>query len=201
MGYGTADNMPKKGMALEKARKEAVTDAAKRALRQFGNSLGNCLYDKEYVKAVEARNKVQPVDKTRAQRIVANEDQQQLRSDRDPQGPVRVLQLQRSSHQHQQHQQHQQQHHHHPYQRPPVVSKGPPQPHPSPAPSTGLASPMHALHIVGDQPAAAASSASASQQQALPDYDENDDGGIADDDLDFSLLPADPAGEYQRRQF
>lgn len=60
---------------------------------------------------------------------------------------------------------------------------------------------MHALHIVGDQPAAAASSASASQQQALPDYDENDDGGIADDDLDFSLLPADPAGEYQRRQF
>lgn len=29
-------------------KKEAVTDALKRALRNFGNVLGNCLYDKSY---------------------------------------------------------------------------------------------------------------------------------------------------------
>ncbi|KAJ1994838.1 DNA repair protein rad52 [Dimargaris cristalligena] len=32
------------------AKKEAVTDGLKRALRMFGNALGNCLYDKEYLK-------------------------------------------------------------------------------------------------------------------------------------------------------
>lgn len=33
---------------MEKAYKEAITDATKRALRLFGNALGNCLYDKAY---------------------------------------------------------------------------------------------------------------------------------------------------------
>jgi DNA repair and recombination protein RAD52 len=68
------DNCKQKGMALDKVRvfpvllreatsgsptdiiysmqckKEAVTDALKRTLRNFGNLLGNCLYDKEYTK-------------------------------------------------------------------------------------------------------------------------------------------------------
>lgn len=35
--------MKSKGMALEKARKEAISDARKRALRLFGNGLGNCV--------------------------------------------------------------------------------------------------------------------------------------------------------------
>lgn len=34
---------------LRQAHKEAVTDGLKRALRQFGNVLGNCLYDKNYL--------------------------------------------------------------------------------------------------------------------------------------------------------
>lgn len=34
---------------LSKCKKEAVTDAIKRTLRNFGNVLGNCLYDKQYV--------------------------------------------------------------------------------------------------------------------------------------------------------
>ena len=34
----------------EKARKEAVTDGLKRALKSFGNLLGNCLSDKDYVR-------------------------------------------------------------------------------------------------------------------------------------------------------
>ncbi|KAJ2763358.1 DNA repair protein rad52, partial [Coemansia nantahalensis] len=52
VGYGTIENAKSKGQALEKVKKEASTDALKRAMRQFGNVLGNCLYDKEYVKNV-----------------------------------------------------------------------------------------------------------------------------------------------------
>lgn len=52
IGYGSSINMPHKYQAYDKARKEAATDALKRALRQFGESLGNCLYNKEYVNMV-----------------------------------------------------------------------------------------------------------------------------------------------------
>jgi len=48
VGCGLADNR-NKGGALEKAKKEAVTDATKRALRLFGDALGNSLYDKKHV--------------------------------------------------------------------------------------------------------------------------------------------------------
>lgn len=41
------------GMAFEKAKKEAVTDALKRALKAFGNATGNCLYDKNYLKKIQ----------------------------------------------------------------------------------------------------------------------------------------------------
>lgn len=47
-------------MLTIKAKKEAVTDATKRALKTFGNVLGNCLYDKEYAKEV-VKMKVPPV--------------------------------------------------------------------------------------------------------------------------------------------
>lgn len=40
---------------MDKAKKEAVTDAIKRALRIFGNHLGNCVYDKEYLKSLKAK--------------------------------------------------------------------------------------------------------------------------------------------------
>ena len=46
-----------KALSIEKARKEAVTDALKRALKSFGNVLGNCLNDKEYLKVVGAMDK------------------------------------------------------------------------------------------------------------------------------------------------
>lgn len=35
--------------AIENSKKSAITDGLKRALRLFGNSLGNCLYDKEFI--------------------------------------------------------------------------------------------------------------------------------------------------------
>ena len=48
-------------MSIEKARKEAVTDALKRALKSFGNILGNCLNDKDYLKMVGAMDKTTPI--------------------------------------------------------------------------------------------------------------------------------------------
>ena len=37
---------------------EAVSDARKRALRLFGNALGNCLYDKQHLQVLKKVNKV-----------------------------------------------------------------------------------------------------------------------------------------------
>ena len=45
---------------LIQCKKEAVTDAVKRTLRNFGNLLGNCLYDKAYTQEV-IKIKVPPV--------------------------------------------------------------------------------------------------------------------------------------------
>jgi DNA repair and recombination protein RAD52 len=45
---------------LNQAQKEAVTDGIKRALKHFGNVLGNCLYDREYTKEVQ-KMRVGPV--------------------------------------------------------------------------------------------------------------------------------------------
>lgn len=52
IGYGHIENCKGKAAAFEKAKKEAATDALKRALRNFGNVLGNCLYDKDYLHKV-----------------------------------------------------------------------------------------------------------------------------------------------------
>ncbi|TXT13725.1 hypothetical protein VHUM_01092 [Vanrija humicola] len=60
VGYGTAENLRGRSAALEKAQKEAVTDGLKRALKHFGNVMGNCLYDKDYAAAVK-KMKVPPV--------------------------------------------------------------------------------------------------------------------------------------------
>lgn len=52
VGYGNIDNCKGKAAAFEKAKKEATTDALKRALKNFGNVLGNCIYDKDYLSKV-----------------------------------------------------------------------------------------------------------------------------------------------------
>ena len=54
------ENAKGKAQAFEKAKKEATTDALKRALRSFGNLLGNCVYDKDYLQRV-TKVKAQPV--------------------------------------------------------------------------------------------------------------------------------------------
>ena len=53
VGYGHIENCKGKAAAFEKAKKESATDALKRALRNFGNVLGNCLYDKDYLAKVQ----------------------------------------------------------------------------------------------------------------------------------------------------
>ncbi|RKO94176.1 hypothetical protein BDK51DRAFT_19025 [Blyttiomyces helicus] len=53
IGYGSIENARSKGMAFEKAKKEAVSDGIKRALRLFGNSVGNCLYDKGFIAKIK----------------------------------------------------------------------------------------------------------------------------------------------------
>jgi len=52
IGYGHIENCKGKAAAFEKAKKEGTTDALKRALRNFGNVLGNCIYDKDYLAKV-----------------------------------------------------------------------------------------------------------------------------------------------------
>ncbi|KAJ5725789.1 uncharacterized protein N7483_007146 [Penicillium malachiteum] len=52
IGYGHIENCKGKAAAFEKAKKEGTTDALKRSLRTFGNVLGNCVYDKDYLAKV-----------------------------------------------------------------------------------------------------------------------------------------------------
>ena len=59
IGYGHIENCKGKAAAFEKAKKEGTTDALKRALRNFGNLLGNCIYDKDFVAKV-TKMKVAP---------------------------------------------------------------------------------------------------------------------------------------------
>lgn len=46
VGFGHIENSKSKALGFDKCRKEATTDALKRALRKFGNALGNSLYNK-----------------------------------------------------------------------------------------------------------------------------------------------------------
>ncbi|XP_061532529.1 DNA repair protein RAD52 homolog [Phycodurus eques] len=60
VGYGVSEGLKSKALSLEKARKEAVTDGMKRALKCFGNALGNCILDKAYLQAINKLPKQTP---------------------------------------------------------------------------------------------------------------------------------------------
>eukprot|EP01080_Neovahlkampfia_damariscottae_P001109 gene1109-10623_t len=53
IGYGTSENQKTKGVALANAKKNAVSDALKRSLRNFGNQLGLTIYDREHIKVLK----------------------------------------------------------------------------------------------------------------------------------------------------
>lgn len=61
VGYGTSENERRKGVAFENAKKTAVTDALKRAMRCYGNALGNCFYDKDFLNQID-KMKYDPPD-------------------------------------------------------------------------------------------------------------------------------------------
>ena len=50
--YEKPPKLGSKSCLCLQARKEAVTDGLKRALKSFGNALGNCLSDKDYIRLV-----------------------------------------------------------------------------------------------------------------------------------------------------
>ena len=67
VGYGHAEGVRGKHAALEKCKKEAITDSIKRGLKTFGRLLGNCLYDQHYTTqlarmSTPARPPLQPRD-------------------------------------------------------------------------------------------------------------------------------------------
>ena len=72
MGYGHIENCKGKALAFEKAKKEGTTDGLKRALRNFGNILGNCIYDKDYIAKV-TKLKIAPVRKSGIINITSND--------------------------------------------------------------------------------------------------------------------------------
>ncbi|KAL0968394.1 hypothetical protein UPYG_G00266290 [Umbra pygmaea] len=70
VGYGVSEGQKSKALSLEKARKEAVTDGLKRALKCFGNALGNCIMNKEYLIAINKipKQPVPPLDPAQTKR-------------------------------------------------------------------------------------------------------------------------------------
>ena len=66
VGYGHTEGVRGKHAALEKCKKEAITDSIKRGLKTFGRVLGNCLYDRQYAREVlrmpAAPEKLSPMD-------------------------------------------------------------------------------------------------------------------------------------------
>ena len=47
---------PTAAIAIEKAKKTAVSDGIKRAMRMFGNKMGNSLGDTNYIEKVSSTN-------------------------------------------------------------------------------------------------------------------------------------------------
>ncbi|PXF42102.1 DNA repair protein RAD52-like [Gracilariopsis chorda] len=73
-GGGLAENMRSKGEAIMKADKEAVTDATKRALKNFGLRLGLSLYDRQHVRDMNRpspRESMRDVDATHASAVAS----------------------------------------------------------------------------------------------------------------------------------
>eukprot|EP01138_Halocafeteria_seosinensis_P008046 gb/GECG01008222.1/.p1 GENE.gb/GECG01008222.1/~~gb/GECG01008222.1/.p1 ORF type:complete len:350 (+),score=70.57 gb/GECG01008222.1/:1-1050(+) len=59
IGWGACENVRNREKAIEKAKKQAITDARKRCLRLFGDALGNCVRNEDYQKEVFQTNRQQ----------------------------------------------------------------------------------------------------------------------------------------------
>lgn len=75
VGYGTSEGMKSKALSIEKARKESITDGLKRALKSFGNALGNCLSDKDYLRYIATKTSSKmPVEKAYPESDIINQE-------------------------------------------------------------------------------------------------------------------------------
>lgn len=83
IGYGHIENCKGKAAAFEKAKKEGTTDALKRALRNFGNVLGNCIYDKDYLTKV-TKVKVRPATKWDVEGLHRHSDYAPAKKESEP---------------------------------------------------------------------------------------------------------------------
>ncbi|KAG0418976.1 DNA repair and recombination protein RAD52 [Dictyocoela roeselum] len=83
VGFGSSEGQRNKGAAFEKAKKEAATDALKRALRQFGNLLGNCCYDRDFIRDIKGVRipKKRVVDENRLYRRTEMEEDIEISND------------------------------------------------------------------------------------------------------------------------
>lgn len=88
IGYGTMENTRSKSAAFDKAKKEATTDAMKRAFRQFGNAMGNCIYDASYRTRIARENK--PPAHFKAEDLLRVEELVSARKEHGP-GPGSVM--------------------------------------------------------------------------------------------------------------
>lgn len=59
IGFGIAEKIKGQGKAIKMAYKSATTDAIKRALKQFGKSLGSCCNDKAYIRHIRKTKKIE----------------------------------------------------------------------------------------------------------------------------------------------
>ncbi|RXW22034.1 hypothetical protein EST38_g3807 [Candolleomyces aberdarensis] len=96
VGSGMIENATSKGLALDKCKKDAVSDGLKRALRKFGNLLGNCLYDESYIQEVPKFNQSEihryPEFQETRPNIASTSETIQSSSDRSPSSnPAGVL--------------------------------------------------------------------------------------------------------------
>ncbi|KAI9995177.1 hypothetical protein PInf_012224 [Phytophthora infestans] len=80
VGFGTSDGQRDLGAALEQSKKASISDARKRALRLFGEYLGNSCYDKDHIKDVNSNKPMAPLAAAPNVILPGQQQQQQVQS-------------------------------------------------------------------------------------------------------------------------
>ncbi|KAE9031982.1 hypothetical protein PR002_g9421 [Phytophthora rubi] len=82
VGFGSSDGQRDLCAALEQAKKASISDARKRALRLFGEYLGNSCYDKDHIKDVNSNKPMAPL--AAAPNVILPAQQQQPQAQNGP---------------------------------------------------------------------------------------------------------------------
>ncbi|KAE9035691.1 hypothetical protein PR003_g12076 [Phytophthora rubi] len=84
VGFGSSDGQRDLCAALEQAKKASISDARKRALRLFGEYLGNSCYDKDHIKDVNSNKPMAPLAAAPNVILPAQQQQPQAQNGRPP---------------------------------------------------------------------------------------------------------------------